>query len=73
MNFEEKRNRLVDNLIKRGILKTPAVINAMRKIPRELFVPEDARSTAYMDTPLSIGAGQTISAPHMNAMMCEYL
>ncbi|MHA1802913.1 MAG: protein-L-isoaspartate(D-aspartate) O-methyltransferase [Promethearchaeota archaeon] len=73
MNFEEKRNRLVDNLIKRGILKTPAVINAMRKIPRELFVPEDARSSAYMDTPLSIGAGQTISAPHMNAMMCEYL
>ncbi len=73
MNLEEKRNHLVDNLIKKNILKTPSVINAMRTVPRELFLPEDVKSSAYMDTPLSIGAGQTISAPHMNAMMCEYL
>lgn len=73
MSFEEKRNKLIDKLIKKDILKTPSVINAMRKVARELFVPEDAKSSAYMDTPLSIGSGQTISAPHMNAMMCEYL
>ncbi|MDX1799108.1 MAG: protein-L-isoaspartate(D-aspartate) O-methyltransferase, partial [Candidatus Lokiarchaeia archaeon] len=51
----------------------PEVIRAMLKVPRHKFVPKDAESSAYMDSPLSIGLGQTISAPHMNAMMCEYL
>lgn len=49
------------------------VINAMAKIPRELFVPEPLRSSAYDDIPLPIGYGQTISAPHMVAIMCELL
>ncbi|MFX1394461.1 MAG: protein-L-isoaspartate(D-aspartate) O-methyltransferase [Promethearchaeota archaeon] len=73
MSYEEKRKELVDNLIKRKILTKQDVINAMLKVPREEFLPEKARSSAYLDTPLSIGLGQTISAPHMNAMMCEYL
>ncbi len=73
MTFEEKRKRLVDNLRERGILTKPEVIKAMLKVPRHKFLPEDAKSSAYMDSPLSIGLGQTISAPHMNAMMCEYL
>ncbi len=73
MNFEEKRKKLIGNLIKRKILTKPEVIKAMLKVPREKFVPEKAISSAYMDTPLAIGLGQTISAPHMNAMMCEYL
>ena len=70
MALEEKRKKLVDNLIKRKILSNPEVINAMLKVPRERFLPDKALSSAYIDTPLSIGLGQTISAPHMNAMMC---
>lgn len=42
-------------------------------VPRHEFVSEGAISSAYIDSPLTIGLGQTISAPHMNAMMCEYL
>jgi protein-L-isoaspartate(D-aspartate) O-methyltransferase len=73
MDFEKKRRELIESLIKRGILTKPKVIQAMVKVPRHLFVPENAESSAYIDSPLSIGKGQTISAPHMNAMMCEYL
>ncbi|MHA1987807.1 MAG: protein-L-isoaspartate(D-aspartate) O-methyltransferase [Promethearchaeota archaeon] len=73
MNFEEKRKRLVENLGKRDVLNKKEVIEAMLIVPRHLFIPKDAESSAYMDTPLSIGCSQTISAPHMNAMMCEYL
>jgi protein-L-isoaspartate(D-aspartate) O-methyltransferase len=73
MNFEEKRKELVESLKDRGILTQQNVIDAMLKVPRELFIPEDVKSSAYVDSPLSIGSGQTISAPHMNAMMCDIL
>ncbi|MFX1554592.1 MAG: protein-L-isoaspartate(D-aspartate) O-methyltransferase, partial [Promethearchaeota archaeon] len=73
MNFEEKRKRLVESLKDRGILTKPEVIKAISVVPRHKFVPKEAESSAYIDSPLSIGLGQTISAPHMNAMMCEYL
>ncbi len=73
MNFEEKRKRLVESLKDRGILSKPEVIKAMLTVQRHKFVPRDAESSAYIDSPLSIGLGQTISAPHMNAMMCEFL
>ncbi|NPE29785.1 protein-L-isoaspartate O-methyltransferase [Methanococcoides sp. SA1] len=49
------------------------VLNAMRKVPRHLFLPEDMLSFAYADTPLPIGYDQTISAPHMVAIMCDLL
>ena len=49
------------------------VIQAMDEIPRELFVPEHLADHAYDDTPLPIGYGQTISAPHMVAIMCDIL
>ncbi len=45
----------------------------MSKVPRELFVPPHMRKYAYLDTPLPIGYGQTISAPHMVALMTELL
>ncbi|MGV9173515.1 MAG: protein-L-isoaspartate(D-aspartate) O-methyltransferase [Promethearchaeia archaeon] len=73
MSFEKKRKKLVRRLINKGILEKEEVIKAMKKVPREEFLPEEAKSKAYIDSPLSIGSGQTISAPHMNAMMCEYL
>lgn len=49
------------------------IINAMEKVPRELFLPHKLRSNAYDDTPIPIGYGQTISAPHMVAIMCTLL
>jgi protein-L-isoaspartate(D-aspartate) O-methyltransferase len=49
------------------------VIQAMYEVPREFFVPEHLADYAYDDTPLPIGYGQTISAPHMVAIMCDIL
>ena len=73
MDYEEKRRKLVESLTKRAFLTKPSVIRAMLKVPRHQFLPKDAIESAYIDSPLSIGMGQTISAPHMNAMMCELL
>ncbi len=73
MDYEEKRKNLVESLKNRDFLTKPDVIRAMLKVPRHKFLPKGAISSAYIDSPLSIGKGQTISAPHMNAMMCELL
>ena len=73
MDYEEKRKQLVESLKNREVLTKPNVIKAMLKVPRHKFLPKGAISSAYIDSPLSIGLGQTISAPHMNAMMCEML
>lgn len=56
----------------RGITD-PAVLAAMRKVPRHLFVEEALRSQAYEDHPLPIGYGQTISQPFIVAMMTAVL
>jgi len=49
------------------------VRQAMMNVKREVFIPERCKSMAYVDTPLPIGYGQTISAPHMVAIMCQIL
>ncbi len=49
------------------------VVSAMSRVPRELFLPQSLQSRAYDDTPLPIGQFQTISAPHMVAIMCDLL
>ena len=67
------RNKMVEEqLIPRGI-KSAAVLDAMRRVPRHLFVPENLRIYAYEDSPLPIGAGQTISQPYIVAFMSEQL
>jgi protein-L-isoaspartate(D-aspartate) O-methyltransferase len=71
--LEEQRDRLVVSLKRRGYIKSPLVEKAMRRVPREEFLPEDIRDEAYVDSPLPIGEGQTISAPHMVAIMAEQL
>ncbi|NAZ12504.1 MAG: protein-L-isoaspartate(D-aspartate) O-methyltransferase [Desulfurococcales archaeon] len=73
MNFEVERKRLVDQLKLYGYIRTREVERAFLKVPREEFVPPDLRKKAYLDTPLPIGHGQTISAPHMVAIMTELL
>lgn len=71
MEFEVKRNRLIEGLRQHDI--SERVLAAMKSIPRHLFVPERERGNAYDDYPLSIGCDQTISAPHMVAIMCDLL
>jgi len=72
-SLADKRERLIKRLIEEGVLRRPEVINAMLKVPREEFVPAELKDHAYMDSPLPSLDGQTISAPHMVAMMCELL
>ena len=71
--FELERERLVNNLVREGYVKSDEVKKAFLKVPREIFVPDSLKMRAYVDTPLEIGKGQTISAPHMVAIMCEAL
>lgn len=74
LSFEEQRRRLVKNLKEEGLIKSKAVESAFLKVPREKFVWADEVENAYLDTPLPLGkTGQTISAPHMVAIMLEEL
>ena len=73
MDYSDLRKQLVKDLKKQGYLFSPGVEEAMFSVPRELFVPSEKRKFAYADQPLEIGFGQTISAPHMVAIMCEAL
>ena len=69
----ELRNKMVERQLKTRIIKTEAVLNVMRTVPRHLFVPVDLQSHAYDDSPLPIGSGQTISQPYIVAFMTEQL
>jgi len=72
-NFQQQREMMVkEQLIARGICDA-RVLEAFRKVQRELFVPENLRGSAYEDGPLPIGEGQTISQPYMVALMTEAL
>jgi protein-L-isoaspartate(D-aspartate) O-methyltransferase len=68
-----KWEKLVDSLIRQGILQSPKVVNAMLLVPRSKFLPEDIQPYSAADAPLQIGFGQTISAPHMVCIMNEAL
>lgn len=72
MSDDERRNQMVDGLLQREQLR-PETEAAMRTVPRHEFVPESRQGGAYRDTPLPIGEGQTISAPHMVAIMTDRL
>ena len=62
----------MEDLVKEGLLKDPNIVRAMERVPREEFLPADAKSYAYVDSPIPIGYGQTTSALHMTALFCEY-
>ena len=64
---------MVEEQIKARNIKSEAVLDAMRTVPRHLFVPEEMQSHAYNDMPLPIGFGQTISQPYIVAFMTEML
>jgi protein-L-isoaspartate(D-aspartate) O-methyltransferase len=65
--------KLVQNLVKQGVLHSAKIIETMRKVPREKFLPENMRYYSAVDTPLPIGFGQTASAPHMVSIINEAL
>lgn len=66
-------DELVRHLIEEGYLKTPSIINAFRKVDRVNFVPQSQKDAAYVNAPLPIGEGQTISQPLTVAFMIELL
>ncbi len=68
---EQARARMVNEQIEAAGIRNPAVLAALRKVPRHLFVPPDWVGSAYDDCPLSIGFGQTISQPYIVALMTE--
>lgn len=63
--------RLVEELVREGVIKSERVKRALLAVPREEFVTPEYRMMAYEDRPLPLFHGATISAPHMVAMMCE--
>jgi protein-L-isoaspartate(D-aspartate) O-methyltransferase len=71
--IQDQKSALLTKLVAEGVLRSSKVKQAMSRVPREGFLPDRVRSHAYIDCPLPIGYGQTISAPHMVAMMAEAL
>jgi len=71
--FAQAREKMLEqDIIARGITDS-RVIEALRRVPRHLFVPKELEKLAYEDTPLPIGHGQTISQPYIVALMTESL
>ena len=69
----EERFSMVENQIKNRGVRDEKVLEAMRKVPRHLFVPSEYQDQAYGDYPLPIGYNQTISQPYIVALMTELL
>lgn len=71
--YEKLRYKMVDQQIAARGIFDKGVLQAMRDVPRHLFVPEKRQRSAYGDFPLPIGYGQTISQPYIVALMTEWL
>jgi protein-L-isoaspartate(D-aspartate) O-methyltransferase len=69
----EARTRMVERQLRRRGIADARVLEAMSRVPRELFVPENVRHLAYADGALPIGYGQTISQPFIVATICSLL
>jgi protein-L-isoaspartate(D-aspartate) O-methyltransferase len=73
MDYAAARARMVEEQIRARGVREERVLEAMRRVPRHLFVTETLRERAYDDTPLPIGERQTISQPYIVALMAEAL
>lgn len=69
----DARSRMVAVQIRARGIQDPRVLDALTRVPRERFVPDDERGGAYDDRPVPIGYGQTISQPYIVAYMSEAL
>ncbi len=67
------RRQMVENQIRHRGIKDERVLTIMSNLPRQLFIPKENRHEAYLDQPVQIGDGQTISQPYMVALMTEAL
>jgi protein-L-isoaspartate(D-aspartate) O-methyltransferase len=63
----------IDRQLRRRGITDPRVLDAMARVPRELFVPDDLRDLAYEDAALPLGCGQTVSQPFVVAWICQAL
>ena len=72
-DFAAERQQMVQQQLVARDIKDARVLAAMGKVPREQFVPADSRASSYLDGPLPIGHGQTISQPYIVAFMTEQL
>lgn len=72
-SFSDDRLKMVDEQIFARGIEEPHVLDAMREVPRHLFVPESLRDRAYFDYPQRIGHGQTISQPYIVGLMTSLL
>jgi len=70
VDYTKERERLI-NIELRPSIKDNSVLDAMLKVPRHLLVPEPYRHLSYLNQPLPIGEGQTISQPYIVALMTE--
>lgn len=73
MDFQSLRKQMVERHIAARGVRDELVLDAMRKVPRELFLPNNLREFAYEDAPLPIAGEQTISQPYIVAFMAEAL
>lgn len=71
--FTKQREEMVRHQIERRGVRSKLVLDAMRRVPRERFLPQGQGGFAYDDSPLPIGQGQTISQPYIVAFMAEAL
>jgi protein-L-isoaspartate(D-aspartate) O-methyltransferase len=72
-SFEKQRERMVETQIRARGVKDKKVLQAIRRVPRHLFIPSDLAPYAYSDEPLPVGEGQTISQPYIVAYMTEVI
>jgi len=72
-DFRARRLNMVEQQIRQRGVTNPRVLDAMRAVPRERFVPRELAAEAYEDGPLAIGFGQTISQPFIVAYMTDAL
>jgi protein-L-isoaspartate(D-aspartate) O-methyltransferase len=72
-SFKAERDNMVTHQIEQRGISDKRVLRAMRRVPRHLFVLEEARRYAYQDAPIQIGSGQTISQPYIVALMTSLL
>ena len=73
LDFQSMKEEMVKTQIRARGVSDEGVLNAMLKVDRHKFVPEETRHLAYSDRPLLIGEGQTISQPYIVALMTELL
>jgi protein-L-isoaspartate(D-aspartate) O-methyltransferase len=64
---------MIEKQLRHRAIHDERVLEAMRRIPRDEFVPQDQRAEAFTDAPILIGYGQTISQPYMTALMAQLL